>query len=166
MDGRLNSSLSINLAQARRKCNLDYSPRCVCFEWLCIDIPIGWHTTWQWWRNRIVIIHNCITFLVLHWFHRHHGRFLLDFFIFAKFIYFYIISFLCLHSNNNVGQSSNVVGDDMMVGKILAWIILLPSHQKQKKNTKFSFFIRISLFCYTLQEFCFIILNIKHTIKM
>lgn len=50
-----------------------YSPRRVCFEWLCINIPNRWHASGQWRWNWIVIIHYRITFLVFHWFHRHRG---------------------------------------------------------------------------------------------
>lgn len=97
---------------------LSYSPWWVCLEGFCIDIPNRWHTTWQRRWNGIVIIHNCITFLVLHWFHRHHVE--------AVFLYFFIshknflsLLFICFlfylsDSHENVGDD-----DDMIVGKIL-----------------------------------------------
>lgn len=65
---------------------LYYSPRRVRFERLSINIPNRWHAAWQWRRYGIVIIHNCITFLVLHRFHRHIAQWQWKIFLFTFFL--------------------------------------------------------------------------------
>lgn len=132
-------------------------PWWICFERFCIDIPNRWHTTWQWRRNGIVIIHNCITFLVLHWFHRHHAQlFCIKYFmcISHKFFSLLFVCFSFLYfsdSHENVG-----VDDDMIVGKILCMSNLM-AKKSHKFNSNFTFreffFIRRQLEIFSLWTF-------------